>query len=97
MQNNTLHLLRRSSFKQNDILLCCDILTTKDSVVLIDDGCYCLYHESFNLLLSKTKNVFIIEIHALSRGLSINGVIQAIDLTELNKMIFNHSNSVTWQ
>ncbi|MCO4797751.1 MAG: sulfurtransferase complex subunit TusB [Colwelliaceae bacterium] len=97
MQNNTLHLIRTSPFNKNDILLCCDVLSAKDSIVLLDDGCYSLNHESFDLLLSKTKRIFIIEIHALSRGLAITDNIQPIDLTMLNKMIFEHLNSVTWQ
>lgn len=93
----TLHLLRLSPFTNNDMLLCNENLMLNDSVVLLDDGCYTLNHPLLNKLQIKCDNIFIIEQHALARGLSLKNNIQAIDITTLNQFVFEHKNSVTWQ
>lgn len=93
----TLHLLRQSPFTNDDMLLCNEILMLNDSVVLMDDGCYTLNHPLLNKLHKKCENIFIIEQHALARGLSLSNNIQVIDITTFNQFVFEHKNSVTWQ
>ena len=96
MTNNTLHLLRQSPFDQNDIQLCLNNMTKNDAVVLMDDGCYILNHNSHQLLVKSDCTIYVIASHASARGLSINEEFQSIDLKRLNELIFTHNNSVTW-
>ncbi|MEW6991656.1 sulfurtransferase complex subunit TusB [Colwelliaceae bacterium 6441] len=97
MIKKTLHLLRQSPFKQNDISLCCHNVTIHDAIVLIDDGCYTINHQMFTELCNTTQNIFIIEDHVFARGLKMPNCIQAIHLNKFNELIFEYSNSVTWQ
>jgi tRNA 2-thiouridine synthesizing protein B len=98
MNKNTLHLLRQSPFtNQNDVELYCDNLTMSDSIVLMDDGCYTIKHSLLTKLHLNCENIFIIKQHALARGLTLSNNTKWIDITKLNQLIFQHSNSVTWQ
>lgn len=97
MDAKTLHLLRQSPFDANDLANCCNILKENDTVVLLDDGCYTLSHSLLSELYNNCTNIFVIKQHAVSRGLKITSSIQSINITTLNQLIFEHSNSVTWQ
>lgn len=97
MNKKTLHLLRQSPFIKNDIELCRTNLSPEDAIVLIDDGCYTLHHQIMKDLQLACNNIYIIEQHAIARGFNLKVDIQGINITQLNKLIFEYDNSVTWQ
>ncbi len=97
MNLQTLHLLRQSPYQSNDFVLCLELVTAADSVVLLDDGCYTLASNKIDQLLAITKNVYVIKEHSEARALNTNPLVKAIPLKEINTMLFQHHNSVTWQ
>ncbi|MDO6446921.1 sulfurtransferase complex subunit TusB [Colwellia sp. 1_MG-2023] len=97
MNKKTLHLLRQSPFNNNDVELCCANLSTEDAIVLIDDASYLLNHPLLTDILLACQNIYIIEQHALARGLTSTGNIQVISIEKLTQLIFDYDNSVTWQ
>jgi len=97
MSFNTLHLVRQSPYQSNDIVHCLELVTAADSVVLLDDGCYTLASNKIDQLLAITNNVYVIKDHSEARALNTNPLVKAISLKEINTMLFQHHNSVTWQ
>ncbi|GAA6206674.1 MULTISPECIES: sulfurtransferase complex subunit TusB [Thalassotalea] len=97
MNKKTLHLVRFSPFINTDIELCRDNLLADDSIVLIDDGCYTLNHQIFEELQLSCQQIYVVEQHAIARGITLANHSNGINLAKLNQLIFQYDNSVTWQ
>lgn len=96
----TLHLVRQSAFSTNDFGLCLDTSNIDDSIVFIDDGCYCISHplfKQFDTGNNKGIRFYIIAEHAQARALPLNDTVKAITMNDLVKLTFDMDNSITWQ
>ncbi len=94
-----LHIIRTSAFTSKVLEQCLSMCLSDDSILLMDDGCYNLNHA---LLLEahakqSTITVYFISLHASARAKkNTNDAFNAITLTEVLALVFQHDNSITW-
>jgi len=93
--HQTLHIVRQISNQVTENLL--SLITSSDSIVLIDDGCYYNNHSLLIQINNITENIYIIEDHAQARALKPLALLNNIKLEDLYTLVFQHKNSVTWQ
>ncbi|QOL25008.1 sulfurtransferase complex subunit TusB [Thalassotalea sp. LPB0316] len=92
-----LHIIRQSPFQQDISHELACLLTSHDEVVLIDDGvyfCQCLH---LQLLLDKSKTVYLVQEHAQARGISAAKGTLGITFDELSTLILEANKTLTWQ
>jgi len=92
-----LHLVRRSAFETNDFAQCLNTITSKDCLVLLDDGCYNLHH---TLLKSVPCALQVIKGHVVARGINVEQhvkTVKLISMTSLVELTFNYQKTITWQ
>lgn len=94
-----LHLVRTSNFIKDDLSLCLKNLSTLDSLILLDDGCYNIAHPLFNDVLSMLprENIYVIAKHAEARGLVTTEIVNSIPIQELVLLTFANDTVITWQ
>ena len=97
---STLHLVRQSAFASNDFAQCLSVLNHQDSVVLMDDGCYNLKHTLMDSLIKRvdgTVNINVVASHAQARAIEIITTVNAIEMSDVVELTFNHNKVITWQ
>ncbi|MGB0938087.1 MAG: sulfurtransferase complex subunit TusB [Colwellia sp.] len=95
---STLHIVRQSAFTSNSLKQCLQIALPGDSIVFIDDGCYCLTHPIYEqYILGASLTLNIINDHAKARGIELHKNIQAINMSDLVELTFKMDNAITWQ
>ncbi|TYK66850.1 sulfurtransferase complex subunit TusB [Colwellia echini] len=96
---STLHLVRQSAFTTNDFAQCINILGQRDTIVLMDDGCYNLKHTLLDTLLNTvtTSQLNVITSHARARAIDIQANVNNIEMSALVALTFTHQQVVTWQ
>jgi len=95
-----LHLVRTSAFQTTDFEQCLNVIQASDTIVLLDDGCYNVNHDLWQIALSKItlSALYIIEAHALARAITIDKQnINTLSLDALMTLICETEKSVTWQ
>ena len=97
----TLHLVRQSAFATTDLQQCMDVTSSGDSIVFIDDGCYCLAHAMVADVIASTNvqqiMLYTIAEHANARAVSIPESVIAISMDDMVKLTFKVDNVITWQ
>ena len=96
----TLHLVRQSAFASNDFAQCLSVLNHQDSVVLMDDGCYNLKHTLMDSLIKRidgTVNINVVACHAQARAIEIINPVNAINMSDVVDLTFEHNKVITWQ
>lgn len=105
---STLHLVRQSAFASNDFEQCLNVLGQRDSIVLMDDGCYNLKHVLMVSLLKQANsvtnsevdskiNINVISTHAQARAIEKMTTVSYIDMADVVALTFNHNKVITWQ
>ncbi|RHW77116.1 sulfurtransferase complex subunit TusB [Colwellia sp. RSH04] len=95
----TLHLVRKSAFNSQELLQCCQVLTSLDILILIDDGCYNLNHDLLADIkeIISVKHIKVIKHHAAARGQYVPKDIERISMSDLVSLTFETENVITWQ
>jgi len=97
---NTLHLQRTSIYNSNELEQCIDIIRANDALVLLDDGCYCLTHQSLEQLKIRipTVSIYVIKEQADARAVKTSNTwVKAISLKQLVGLTFEYNSAITWQ
>lgn len=94
-----LHLVRQSAFNSSDLAQCLMLATPKDTIVLLDDGCYNVSHPLIKKVLNDIPEITIeiIQNHAQARAIEITEPIKAIAMENLVELTFTHEKVITWQ
>jgi len=95
----TLHIVRQSAFVSNDFVQCISSLCRKDTVALIDDGCYNMKHSLIKSIDSKMDiQLHVLAKHAQARALAINETeFSKMNMKNLVELTFSHDRVITWQ
>lgn len=96
---STLHIIRQSAFNTCDLAQCLDLISDKDALVLMDDGCYNLNHALLQPLIQPNQdiNINVVESHAAARAIQISQDISPITMTDVVNLTFAHNKVITWQ
>lgn len=101
-----LHVIRTSSFKDQQLALCIETLSDDDGIIFLDDGIYNLKHSLLNNAIEVCKTLYFIDDHAKARGISyteINkttksqAIISPISMAKFIELTCNYKTSITWQ
>lgn len=90
-----LHLLRTTC--QSKLTGMLNTLVKGDIIVLIDDGSYLLTSSLLESASDLVNSFYIIEEHALARGIKVSAPHKAINNQELISLVFAQNNTITWQ
>lgn len=97
---STLHLVRKSAFTTNDFAQCLSVLDEKDTIVLMDDGCYNLKHPLLDSLIKRadsTISINVIANHAQARAIETHAAVKHIEMPDVVELTFTHNKVITWQ
>ena len=94
----TLHLVRTSSFADDNFQNALTAASAEDGLVLLDDGCYALHaKELIANLVQKDLALFIVASHLKARGIESPLAARLIAMTELVDLTFSYQRVITWQ
>lgn len=94
----TIHIFRASQATidyKNSIAL----LNYDDAVILLDDAVYLINRPIINELIQTVSlnNIYVLEQHALARGIKPNQGITPINLASFPTLMLSFTQSITWQ
>ena len=97
---STLHLVRQSAFSTTDFQQCLDIVASNDTIIFMDDGCYCLSHSLINhsaLSVNVGVSLYVLAEHVDARAITTSKQIKKIAMSDVVKFTFEMDNVITWQ
>lgn len=104
---STLHLIRQSAFNTSDLSQCLSVLSDKDALVLIDDGCYNLNHLLLKPLLQQVAHptiqtgnslsVNVVASHVKARAIQFPDGVTLLEMSDVVDLTFAHNKVITWQ
>ena len=92
-----LHIVRSSAFNDNKLNLCLSIISSKDTLFLMDDGVYNVAHPK---LMTRTDSltVYALYNHLQARGVDIgDSAIALANLKDLVTLSDTATKVITWQ
>ncbi|WNC70313.1 sulfurtransferase complex subunit TusB [Thalassotalea nanhaiensis] len=92
-----LHIVRSSAFNDNKLNLCLSIISSKDTLFLMDDGVYNVAHPK---LMTRTDSltVYALYNHLQARGVDIgDSAIVLANLKDLVTLSDTATKVITWQ
>ena len=93
---SSLHLIRLSPY-QTPIDERIVLVSKHDTVLLLDDGVYCLNNTTINKLLKACCNLMVIKEHIDARNLDVCDKVKIISANEVPQLTFKFKNVLTWQ
>lgn len=92
-----LHIVRSSAFNDNKLNLCLSVISSQDTLFLMDDGVYNVAHPKL-ISRSDSLTVYALYNHLQARGIDIGD--SAIDLANLKDLVSLSDTAtkvITWQ
>lgn len=92
-----LHIVRNSAFNDNKLNLCLNVISSKDTVFLMDDGVYNIAHPKL-MIRQDSLTVYALNDHIQARGIDVGASnITLANLKDLVSLSDKAAKVITWQ
>ncbi|WNC70564.1 sulfurtransferase complex subunit TusB [Thalassotalea psychrophila] len=92
-----LHIVRNSAFVDNKLNLCLSVISSKDTLFLMDDGVYNIAHPKL-MTRNDSLTVYALNNHLQARGIDIgDSTITLATLKDLVSLSDTATKVITWQ
>ena len=92
-----LHIVRNSAYNNNKLKLCLSVISSKDTLFLMDDGVYNIAHPKL-MTRPDLLTVYVLTDHLQARGIDIgDSTITLATLQDLVLLADTATKVITWQ